>query len=160
MGGLYKKNAIQEFKFCINLSFGEDTLFFAEVLKRNRRISFIAEPLYCYVLYENSSSHGNLCEKKFSGITSWEKVCELFKNENRKFLDGAKACLAMMSKKLLSEMQAQNYIDSHEFRRLVKILRENMPSVFRSSFSLHVKLALFFCSLMPNLYHRCMGKTV
>ena len=156
-GAIYRKSIIQGIQFSNKLQVGEDTLFFAHVLKNARRVSFVGEPLYCYVQYEESAAHGVLNQKKFSEIEARKQVCELFEDENKRFLYEARASLAMIAKKFLTEMKKQNYNDNEMYRKNIGLLRKNIVPVLFSAYSLNAKIALFLCSVVPNLYLYIMG---
>lgn len=151
-GGLYKKSTLQGLQFATDLSVGEDTLFFANILKRVRKVSYVNEPLYCYVQFPESAAHGKLNKKKFDEVVARELLCELFADENRKFLYGARAGLAMTAKHLLTEMYEQEYIDEKWQKKLIALMRKNLDAVTASNYSTKAKIAIIMCAFIPKIY--------
>lgn len=107
--------------------------------------------------YEESAAHGVLNQKKFPEIEARKQVCELFADENKRFLYEARASLAMIAKKFLTEMKKQNYNDKEMHQKNVELLRKNIVPVLFSAYSSNAKVALFLCSVVPNLYLYIMG---
>ena len=133
---------------------GEDTLFFAQVINKVRTVAYVDEPLYCYVVYACSASKGEINEAKLTEIVAWERVCELFKNENKKFVFSCKTRYAITCKNLLHRMIQQGSINSEWFEHCAKGVRRNLYAITFSSLNKKSKIAIIICGLFPRMYTR------
>ena len=79
-GGLYAKHVVKGIMFDDTIHVSEDILYKATAITKARKIGFIYEPLYYYIIYENSACHGKYDKNKLTEIVAWEKIIKLFKN--------------------------------------------------------------------------------
>ena len=91
-GAIFKKNIIDGVKFDNRFFVGEDTLFIAHCLKNARKLCFLSNPLYHYVLYQESALHGVFSLKKITGVYACEELIKLSRNSQE--LSTVKALLA------------------------------------------------------------------
>ena len=153
-GGLYNKSILDELVFDTSLSVGEDTLFFAHVLKKARTILYIDEPLYCYVQYEQSLSKGKMTDRRMTEALAWKKVCTLFKDENRKFLNSCYARYAVTCVKLLHQIAEQETINLRWRKDLTKEIRKSLRYALCSKLGKKMKIVLLICCFMPITYFK------
>lgn len=76
---LYRASTIGNIRFCDDLRFGEDTPFIFEVLENCKRYCQLNEPLYHYIMREDSLASGMFSPRKLGSIAAAEKilsVCE------------------------------------------------------------------------------------
>lgn len=86
MGGIFRKSIIENDRFTTGLYVGEDTLFIATVLKKANRICSLQSRLYFYLIRQNSVYHREFTDHRYDEIVSWEKICDLYNNENGSLL--------------------------------------------------------------------------
>ena len=76
-GAIYDRYAIENIFFDERYTVATDTLFFAEVSRHVQRYLLIRDPLYCYVIYENSLSHRKFDRMRYDEIRIWENIYDL-----------------------------------------------------------------------------------
>lgn len=79
---LYKKSVISGLTFNENYYLGEDTLFFANVCQRIKKIKYLPDCLYDYYIYEESLSNGAINSKKTLVISAWSEIYNLFPKDS------------------------------------------------------------------------------
>lgn len=79
-GVLYKRELLKGLRFQSGYYVGEDSLFFAEVLKRANSLYYLGESLYYYVHYPESAFFGSFDAKKFTEFNAWKAVVKLWDN--------------------------------------------------------------------------------
>lgn len=77
---LFRKEVVKEVTFDKRFFVGEDNLFFLQCLKKARKLYYVHQPLYHYVLYQESAYHGAFSLKKITGVYVWEEICKLSQN--------------------------------------------------------------------------------
>lgn len=82
-GTLYKRECIENIKFEMDLSVGEDTLFFAMAVKNSTRFFYSRKKYYNYVIYDTSAAHGKLTDERMTNLIAWKRVIDLFENNAR-----------------------------------------------------------------------------
>ena len=106
-GSLYRSDLIKNIRFETDLYVGEDTLFFAKAVKRADKMVIAKERMYNYVVYTESASHGDINEKKMTNLTAWERVAELF-SDNERIFHSAKGMYVQQCVAFLQRMQKKN----------------------------------------------------
>lgn len=106
-GALYKSKLLNGLRFSTDLYVGEDTLFFAQAIKKCKRIIVAKDKMYNYVVYKSSASHGRMDAKKITNLSAWEQVVELFKS-NKRICDSAKAAYSRQCAEFLQIMCENN----------------------------------------------------
>ena len=94
-GGLYRADLIGNLRFTQDLFVGEDTLFFAQLLKKARQLTFVEEELYYYRYLDTSLAHAQYNARQSTEITAWERVCDVFADESDDFRNECYAALAL-----------------------------------------------------------------
>ncbi|MDE5965118.1 MAG: glycosyltransferase, partial [Eubacterium sp.] len=79
-GVLYRAKLVDSLRFNTDYYVCEDSLFFFSVFKKCKRVKYIKEKLYCYVLYPQSACHGRFDDKKFTEFYAWQDICRLFED--------------------------------------------------------------------------------
>ena len=79
---MFKKDVIKGIAFDKRFFVGEDTLFFACCERKARKIYFVHDVLYHYVVYKESACHGSFNLKKCTLIYAWDEICKLYKNSH------------------------------------------------------------------------------
>lgn len=79
-GGIYKAECLENLYFSEELSVGEDTWFFAKMLKNASRVVVLNERLYYYCHIEGSAVRSGFSDKRYSELKAWEMICELNKD--------------------------------------------------------------------------------
>lgn len=92
-GGIYEHELIRNMKFCSQLYVGEDTLFFAEALKKARSLVYVNDKYYYYSFRPSSLVNKKYNQKHMTEILAWEKLCEVFSDEKNEFVNECKARL-------------------------------------------------------------------
>ena len=79
-GVMFRSSILQGVLFDTELSIGEDALFFNEILLKTNKLRFISDKIYIYVIHRESAMHKPYSQKKYSEITAWQKICNLYSN--------------------------------------------------------------------------------
>lgn len=82
-GNLYHRDCISGIHFDEDIFLGEDTLFFARAVKRCSQIVFLPQRFYNYVNYTASAAHGALDEKRMTNLLAWDRIKDLYKDNQR-----------------------------------------------------------------------------
>lgn len=98
-GGLYRVDLVDDHRFTKDLFVGEDTLYFAQLLKKARELTFVEEELYYYRYLNTSLAHAQYNARQSTEITAWERVCEVFTDEADDFLNECFTALAIRCRK-------------------------------------------------------------
>ncbi len=78
-GGIYRAECLKNLYFSQELSVGEDTYFFARILKNASRIAILNERLYYYSHIEGSAVRSGFSDKRYTELQAWKMICELNK---------------------------------------------------------------------------------
>lgn len=81
---IYRKELLKGLTFDKKFFVGEDSLFFAQCLKKARKLYFVHDTLYNYVHYQKSAYHGSFDLKKITEIYAWEEICKLYNQTSAK----------------------------------------------------------------------------
>ncbi len=77
-GGVYRKDIVKNIVFDNTLSIGEDTYWIAEYLCSTKRITYIKDRLYYYLIREGSAYHTNFSDKRYDEVLAWHRIYELY----------------------------------------------------------------------------------
>ena len=129
-GTLIKKKLLENICFDTDLFVGEDLLFFCKALNNAETISITEDKLYCYYIYEESSYNGTYNEKKFTEITSWKRVLELFEDRDTIFVNTVKRLFGWILLNNILRMEEYNYPNKSHREVCLKELRKKSKYVF------------------------------
>lgn len=147
---LYKKSIIKDIRFDSTLYVGEDTYFYAQVLKRAKLICYMSERLYYYRIHTASITHRKFQEKQFTEADAWDKVENLYK-DNKKILKSIKAVKTNVLCQMLKRAWSENEYKK-QCRDYVKLIKKNLMYTAFSHLSIKNKISIFFFALMPDTY--------
>lgn len=153
-GGLYSRSLIGEQRFVLDLYVGEDTLFFAQLLKKAGKYTYVNSKLYYYRFVDTSISHAAYNVKQSTEILAWERVCNLFSDESREFLNECYATLWIVCRKNYERALEAETVDKGVLRSIHRKCIKYQKYAFRSDFfTLRNKLniACFLCA--PRLFY-------
>ena len=154
-GALYERNLLKGTRFNPKLSVGEDTLFFAELLKKTRSLAFVDIGYYYYSYNENSLAHGIYRLRHYDEVKAWEGICHLFRNESKPFMNECKVALFFRCEKNYINAMNGGFIKPRFYSDLHKKMRSTICNVFRSKeLSCGVKMKSLFFVMTPCLYRR------
>lgn len=152
-GVLYRKSIAGSLRFSTDYCVCEDSLFFFSVFKKCKRVKYIKEKLYCYVLYPQSACHGSFNDKKFTEFYAWQDICRLFEGTAfyEKFLSNyVLRCFRIY----ISMLQAGLYSDQR-CRQLVQEIRKNLKySMSLEGYPNQYKRDFILYSITPFCLHR------
>lgn len=148
-GGLYRADLIDGQRFTKDLFVGEDTLYFAKLLKEARQLTFVDEELYYYRYLETSLAHAQYNARQSTEITAWERVCEVFSDEAADFRNECFAALAILCKKNYVRAVGAEFADKrliHSFYKKCFKYQKTTTGLVRSHFQRRQNMQLF-CAL-------------
>ncbi len=129
---LIKKNLTDGIQFDEQVGFGEDAQFLWQVLKRSKKMIVTNEVLYHHVMDENSISHLNFSDKKYSAIPMWEGINrEVDKDypELKKLARERLMCAAVFS---MYEARGCRYQNATQIQHMRAVTRKNILGFVRS----------------------------
>lgn len=154
-GVLYKKDTIDDLRFNTDYCVGEDVLFYFSAFKRCRRVRYIPEKLYYYVIYEESAFHGRFNNKKFTEFYAWTDICALYEDHplHERFLENyeLRCCRIYMS------MLEAGLADDERVDDLISVIKANLkyglhihgyPSIYKRNF--------IWFTILPKPLHRVL----
>ena len=158
--GLYRKELIQNHYFDPELYVGEDTYYFAELLKKEQSLVFIDEVYYYYRYQPKSLAHNKFNIKQVTEIVSWKSVCELFQTMDVNFTNECYAALGLRYKKVLSNALRDDYQNSELIKEMEDGLKEYVKYVVQSKeLSSKIKLSNVLFSIAPRIYCKIKKQT-
>lgn len=86
-GKIYKREVLEQLRFQGDLSVGEDTLFFGQVLVRLPRLSYTDRKLYHYMYNTDSVIRSSFSESRYTEITAWQRLCDLYQDAPERYGD-------------------------------------------------------------------------
>ena len=114
-GVLYSKKVLDKLKFDKELFVGEDTLFFAQALKKCESVAYLENGYYFYVQYDLSAAHGEINEKRMTNLLAWEKIADVFKDNFKIYVSvrGAygRQCAYFIHNMCMRRKKVQPYFD-------------------------------------------------
>lgn len=147
-GAVYRRQTIDGIRFNENLFVAEDSLFFAECVKNSNKLLYIGKPLYHYVWYRESASHGHFDGKKYTELAAWQEICKLFNYE-------PSVCSALASRcKACGERYYRDAaFRAHFLEKTLALYRSNFPALMKVAWREHD----FKCLLTATMF-RCFPK--
>lgn len=130
------------------IGFGEDAQFLWKILKRSKKMIITNEILYHHVLEENSISHLNFSDKKYSAIPMWEDINKEVEKKYPELKKLARERLICATVYSLYEARVCRYKNKEKIRYMRSIVRKNLFSFLQSkSVSIKFKLYAFLVCL-------------
>ncbi len=152
---IYHKSLVSGIRFRADLKVGEDTLFFANVLKKAGKVVDLSEFLYFHVHYTESLSQGAYDNKKYTEVLAWKNVCELFQDQNKEFYDSCKAALAIRCYRGIKRALISNVLEQDYYDDMLKTARQNWRHVFRPEILWKDKILYLWICAFPKMFGTC-----
>lgn len=130
-GGLYARSVIQNIKFDESIYVSEDILYKAMAIRKAKKVGFIFEPLYNYIVYQDSTCHGKYNKSKLTELFAWEKIVEIFKNtrtENSALIAYNKRC-----RYVLENYYGDDEFEYEDYKYCIKQYRKSYKYNFKYS---------------------------
>lgn len=152
-GNLFHRNIIEGIHFAPDLYVGEDSLFFAQAVRRCEKLVFLSHRYYNYVINDQSALHGNFNEQKFTEVIAWKRISELFK-ENQRL--NASACLAysLRCAEIMTKIYCAEGMKHAGITQLNLELRRLKPYWNSAALGWKKKCKLIMLTIMPQMYLR------
>ena len=149
-GNLYRRDCISDLRFDEDIFLGEDTLFFARAVKRCSQIVWLPQRFYNYVNYASSAAHGTLDEKRMTNLLAWERIKDLYKDNQRIYHTARGAygrqCAFFLRRMCKKEDHTETYVSICK-----KGIRNNIRYMMLDKSSKHK--VFYICMLLaPALY--------
>lgn len=129
-GAIYKKDVIENLSFQEDIYVGEDSIFFAQVVRYANRIAYYDKALYYYRVLSASAYHGQFDEKKYTELEAWRRICCIFEDWPLAKLS-AHTCLIDVCIQMI-----QKYLGDLEFD---KSIQQEVVDMFKSNIWFAVK---------------------
>ena len=128
-------------------------MYFAQLLKEARQLTFVDEELYYYRYLETSLAHAQYNARQSTEITAWERVCEVFADESDDFRNECYAALALRCAKNYCRAVGTGFANKELIRSFYRKSFNYKKNYFRSrelSLLAKIKFAAFLSA--PRLY--------
>lgn len=157
-GALYHKSIVEGLVFQQDLFVGEDTLFYAQALKRAGSVAYLEEDLYGYIIRSESEFHGTYDDKKFTEVIAWQRLCELFSDMPEQFQKKCKACFGMRCHSGLKKLALTGKMENKKYTFLIKGLRSNLKNILSIDIAVKEKTKIVMLMVCPKIYLRIFQK--
>lgn len=151
-GSIFRKKLVEDIRFAKNISLGEDTLFLVQALCRVKKIAYVDEKMYYYIVYENSLSHGEKDLRCLKAFEAWEQICTLVEHQSEKFMRSCHDRLAVAGKRVYRELLEQKPEDKILRKRVLQQLRKEKKIFLCAGHRKRAKLDYWFLCWCPCLY--------
>lgn len=155
-GVVFRRTLLQGLYFHEELSMGEDALFVATAISRATCTQFniVKQPLYGYVDYSVSLSHGCVTPKRFTVVEAWKHIISLYDGIEMKSL--VPGCfVAMINECIDLAMKIDNKAVLRQFK---KVMLKNLRFVVCSCCPLRKKIMYCMMLLSVWLFQRGMKR--
>lgn len=151
---IYKREIIHDIAFDENYYCSTDTLFIAELLKREKTIAHISDPLYVYIYHEGSIAHRPFDERRFSDVLVWERIAySVFKDGPELPRRSAELTFLTHAMRGLKEIEQHNIVDVALAERLIhKFIERRITILKMRNLGLITRLQFLAIAYMPKLY--------
>lgn len=140
---MFSRDIIGNCRFKEDFFVAEDSIFYYELLLKTSCISYIAEPMYTYIIYNQSASHGEFDEKKYSEIKALNVIRELYKNKNKYVRNSIDVWYCTICAKQLRMIRRSDVSNVQIISYLKKEGREHLGKLLVSNLSLKTKTLCF-----------------
>jgi hypothetical protein len=151
---LYQREIVQDLRFDTALAIGEDTLFFANVLKRSGGACYVHEEMYYYVQHRESVIHNPDIKKQETEYQAWDEVLQTFSGQSPWFLRQLHLARAIAFRNAFFRrcMSQKTYGEANEraHRRMkmdLKYMRYEKNKMYRLKHRLSCYFPRFMCML-------------
>lgn len=147
---LIKKSLTDGIQFDEQVGFGEDAQFLWQVLKRSTKMVVTNEVLYHHVMDENSISHLNFSDKKYSAIPMWEGINREVDKDYPELKNLARERLMCATVFSLYECKKCGYKNTEQIRKMRRITR-NYAIILIKSRNVSLKFKIYTCLICLGL---------
>lgn len=149
---LYRINIVDDLLFDEDISYGEDRLFFAQVLLRVDSVSCVKEKMYIYKMRKDSITHIGYTDQLYTVLEANRRIATLYKNQKKTcdsvWLEYGAYCKIIYYKLF-------NYKDEEARRRyLLREARGVLGLALKSKRTLKDRRSYLIFCLMPRIYCR------
>ena len=79
-GAVYRRELLEGLRFREELHMGEDSLFFAQAVKKAERVACRDVSLYHYVYDPDSAANRAFSQRRYAELTAWQEICRLYQD--------------------------------------------------------------------------------
>ena len=152
-GALFEKRILENLSFSPKYGIGEDTVFFAQALKKAGTVVDTNKELYHYSIHNHSLTKGEFTDKQLSGLKAWDTVIDLFFDQNSSC---RVSCVAVRAQGVIYDVHLDikyNGLHNTYINKLASYARKDLFSVLKSNISILDKVQIVFFAALPHLYY-------
>ena len=144
-GILYRASVIGDTRYKAGLYVGEDTLFHNTVIRSCRRIKYIPQRGYNYILYKDSALHSDYSYKRYTEVISWKEIIDLYEDmpevQKTIYPEYIRKCFTMYFKAYNASPRDAAAVKhlKHELRRYIKYTKG-----FKMDFRIRIFVIAYF----------------
>lgn len=150
---LIKTQLVKGLKFDPQISYGEDALFFWQILQRTNNVVVTDRKLYHYRMNDNSISHQEYGWKKMSGHKVWQQIAEETAKLWPKYKDVATANYAISDMWQIYYAALSNYKMDENIKEFQKNVRSHLLLIYKSKLINNKKM--LFATIASFSYSIC-----
>ena len=151
-GAVYTREIVEGLRFSEEYHCSTDTLYFAQVLKRARKIAHTREKLYCYIQYPVSVSKGKFDRKKYSDLLVWKEVAALLAEEPGTAGKSARDVAVLKHVRALDRMRREGSKDAALAGEIRASLREMRRDVMHFPAPVRRRAGILARAYLPHLF--------
>lgn len=151
-GKIYKREILEQLRFQGDLSVGEDTLFFGQVLAQLSRLSYTDRKLYHYMYNTASVIRSSFSESRYTEIIAWQRLCNIYRDAPERYGD----CMAGYVDRcryMYLLMRRAKIKDDPRYGFLLREVRRNYKYIWRCWHKWAKKIYTAFFALTPRVFY-------
>lgn len=132
VAALYSATLASGICFSNDLYVGEDTFYFAQLLKRAGGFVFVDEQYYYYRYNIESTVHKKYQFKHATEITARERIRELFSEQSEPFINECESAIAIICKKNYMKAKESKYKNKVLYREIYNKAKQRYRNILYS----------------------------
>lgn len=150
---LFKADLCKNLKFDIDISIGEDLLFFIKYLLKCEKIIFIPQSYYNYFIHEGSAWTSSFTEKTFTDHVSRERIFEVLKSTGKNhFVELGHTAFLLCDIGLIGKLYYETSMRKKYCGILQKSIREHFSFNRIKKVSFFQKIGIISAYINVNFY--------
>lgn len=152
---IFSRNIIGSTRFIQDIHVGEDAYFVSQIItKSNYKVAYTTEATYFYVIYDLSSIHGPIDERKMTVITAWKMIIDNYQEHMASLVPGCYSSLFQEIESLVCRLIIDGPFNRKYYYGCVRALRNNCKGLLNSTSRTKTKIKYLWFILLPKSYVR------
>lgn len=154
---LFRADLLKDIRFNPKYLVSQDTPFYCTAFMRCRKIKYIPEKLYYYVIFEESACHGKFNERKFTEIYAWQEIRTMF--EGHPLYKEYLANYEMRCYRMYMLMLDAGMASDERTKMLLSEMRSNLKNgMHLNGYKLTFRIKFVIFSITPKALHATLHR--